>query len=204
MGIASSTKYISLYPSENFLSISDLANDQRLLDEILTKAEELGLEALSSNIYADTLSDNIELNDIGYIMAMTGNSDINAYAIEKFSKEFGENGSYRLVTSDEMNHPEKSPKEGLFSPTDDYINLMEVTRKYPAIQEIEIDNKEHYASLMEMARKDKYMIPLFLKDDEGELHIISVHNRKEDKIGQDFKLVYLGKPFDVEKVAKEE
>jgi hypothetical protein len=30
--------------SENFLSISDLANDQRLLDEILTKAEELGLE----------------------------------------------------------------------------------------------------------------------------------------------------------------
>ncbi|REG89363.1 cation:proton antiporter [Winogradskyella sediminis] len=170
----------------------------------IDKAEELGLEALSSNIYADTLSDNIELNDIGYIMAMTGNSDINAYAIEKFSKEFGENGSYRLVTSDEMNHPEKSPKEGLFSPTDDYINLMEVTRKYPAIQEIEIDNKEHYASLMEMARKDKYMIPLFLKDDEGELHIISVHNRKEDKIGQDFKLVYLGKPFDVEKVAKEE
>ena len=170
----------------------------------IDKAEELGLEALSSNIYADTLSDNIELNDIGYIMAMTGNSDINAYAIEKFSKEFGENGSYRLVTSDEMNHPEKSPKEGLFSPTDDYINLMEVTRKYPAIQEIEIDNKEHYTSLMEMARKDKYMIPLFLKDDEGELHIISVHNRKEDKIGQDFKLVYLGKPFDVEKVAKEE
>ena len=30
--------------SENFLSISDVANDQRVLDEILTKAEELGLE----------------------------------------------------------------------------------------------------------------------------------------------------------------
>jgi len=57
---------------------------------------------------------------------------------------------------------------------------------------------------MEMASKDKYMIPLFLKDDEGELHIISVHNMEVPEIGQDFKLVYLGKPFDVEKVANEE
>ncbi len=170
----------------------------------IDKAEELGLEALSSNIYADTLSDNIELNDVGYIMAMTGNSDINAYVIEKFSKEFGENGAYRLVTSDEMNNPENSPKEGLFSPTDDYINLTEVIRKYPAIQEIEITDAAHYASLIEMASKDQYIIPLFVKDDKGELHIISVHNTMYDNLGQNFKLVYLGKPFDVEKMVNED
>lgn len=170
----------------------------------IDKAEELGLEAINSNIYADTLSDNIELNDVGYIMAMTGNSDINAYVIEKFSKEFGENGSFRLVTSDEMNSPENSPKEGLFSPTDDYINLTEVTRKYPAIHEIEIENKVHYESLIEMASKDKYIIPLFLKDDQGELHIISIYNTKSEEIGEDYKLVYLGKPFDIEKVVKED
>ncbi|WP_178991410.1 cation:proton antiporter [Winogradskyella schleiferi] len=170
----------------------------------IDKAEELGLDAINSNIYSDTLSDNIELNDVGYIMAMTGNSDINSYVIEKFGKEFGENGSYRLVTSDEMNNPEKSPEEGLFSPTDDYINLSEVTRKYPAIHEIELDDKAHYESLMEMASKDRYMIPLFLKDNEGELHIISIHHTKSDKIAEGFKLVYLGKPFDVEKVVSED
>lgn len=168
------------------------------------KAKELGLEALSSNIYADTLSDNIELNDVGFIMAMTGNSDINAYVIEKFSKEFGENGAYRLVTSDEMNYPEKSPKEGLFSRTDDYVNLTEVVRKYPAIQEVKLDDAAHYESLIEVASKDKYMIPLFLKDDDGELHIISVYDTKAEAIGHGFKLVYLGKPFDVEKVVNEE
>ncbi|MFD2542949.1 cation:proton antiporter [Lacinutrix gracilariae] len=169
----------------------------------IEKAQELGLDALSSDIYSDTLSDNIELNDVGYIMAMTGNSDINSYIIEKFSKEFGENGSYRLVTSDEMNFPEKSPKEGLFSPTDDYINLMEVTRKYPAIQELDIDDAEHYETLIELASKDQYVIPLFLKDDEGELHIISVYDTKAENIGKGFKLVYLGKPFDVEKIPLE-
>ena len=170
----------------------------------INKARELGLEALNTNIYSETLSDNIELNDVGYLMAMTGNSDINKYAINKFSKQFGENGSFRLVTTNEMNNPENNPKEGLFSHTDDYITLAEVTRKYPSIQEIDIDDKVHYASLIEITNNNKDMIPLFLKDDEGQLHIISSYNKEIETIGKSYKLVYLGKPFDVEKVAKED
>ena len=65
----------------------------------INKAKELGLEALSTNIYSDSLTDNIELNDVGYLMAMTGNSDINKYAISKFRKQFGENGSFRVIFS---------------------------------------------------------------------------------------------------------
>ena len=170
----------------------------------IDKAKELGLEALNTNIYSETLSDNIELNDVGYLMAMTGNSDINKYAINKFSKQFGENGSFRLVTKDEMNNSENNPKEGLFSHTDDYLTLTEVTRNFPSIQEIVIDDKAHYASLIEITNKDKDMIPLFLKDDQGELHIISSYNTDIEEIAEGYKLVYLGKPFDVEKVANED
>jgi NhaP-type Na+/H+ or K+/H+ antiporter len=170
----------------------------------IEKAKELGLEALNTNIYSETLSDNIELNDVGYLMAMTGNSDINKYAINKFSHQFGENGSFRLVTTDEMNNPEDNPKEGLFSHTDDYLTLTEVTRNFPSIQDINIDDKAHYKSLIEITNKNKDMIPLFLKDDEGEMHIISSYNKDVDSIGKDCKLVYLGKPFDVEKVAQED
>ena len=170
----------------------------------INKAKELGLEALSTNIYSDSLTDNIELNDVGYLMAMTGNSDINKYAISKFRKQFGENGSFRLVTADEMNNLENNPKEGLFSQTDDFIKLTEVTRRYPSIQEIQLEDKEHYISLIEITNKNEDMIPLFLKDSEGELHIISSNNTKIDKIGEDYKLVYLGKPFDVEKVILED
>jgi len=170
----------------------------------IVKAKELGLEALNTNIYSDDLNDNIELNDVGYLMAMTGSSDINKYAINKFRKQFGENGSFRLVTSDEMNNPENNPKEGLFSHTDDYVTLSEVTRKFPSIQEIVIEDKTHYASLIEITNKDKDMIPLFLKDDEGELHIISSYNTKFDETSKGCKLVYLGKPFDVEKVVQDD
>ena len=170
----------------------------------IVKAKELGLEAFNTNIYSDTLMDNIELNDVGYLMALTGSNDINKYAINKFSKQFGENGSFRLVSVDEMQDEKSNPKEGLFSQTDDYTTLSNVTRKYPSIQEIELRDKAHYDSLIEMANNDKDIIPLFIKNEASEIEIISSHNKDVEEIGENCHLVYLGKPFDVEEVANEE
>lgn len=168
----------------------------------IEKARDLGLEALTTNIYSDTLMDNIELNDMGYLMALTGNTDINKYAINKFGKHFGENGSFRLVTTQEMLENSKNPKEGLFSQNDDFNSLTEVTRKYPSIQEIDLEDKAHYEKLIEKTNNDKDIIPLFIKDKDGEMHIISSHNlQTTEGIGEGFKLVYLGKPIDVEKAS---
>lgn len=166
----------------------------------INKAKELGLEAINTDIYSQTLIDNIELNDVGYLMALTGNSDINEYAINKFGKQFGENGAFRLVSSSEMADKNNSPKEGLFSHTDDFNSLSEVTRKYPSIQEIEIIDKEHLDDLIKTTNNDKDIIPLFIKDNEGELHIISSYNTEITDVEKGYHLVYLGKPLDVEKV----
>ncbi|NNC50122.1 MAG: sodium:proton antiporter [Flaviramulus sp.] len=166
----------------------------------IRKAKELDLEAITTNIYSDTLMDNIELSDVGYLMALTGNSEINKYAINKFSKQFGENGSFRLVTTEEMLDENNNPKEGLFSKTDDFNSLSELTRRHPSIQEIDLIDKEHYEDLIKITNNDKDIIPLFIKDNEGELHIISSYNLDVDEIEEGCQLVYLGKPFDVEKV----
>ena len=166
----------------------------------INKAKELGLEAINTDIYSQTLIDNIELNDVGYLMALTGNSDINKYAINKFGKQFGENGAFRLVSSSEMADKNNNPKEGLFSHTDDFNSLSEVTRKYPSIQEIEIIDKEHLDDLIKTTNNDKDIIPLFIKDNEGELHIISSYNTEITDVEKGYHLVYLGKPLDVEKV----
>ena len=108
----------------------------------IEKAKERGLEAIEDSIYSDSLMNNIELNDVGYLMALTGNGDINQYAINRFKDIFGENGSFRLITPDEMKDPENSPVGSLFSPTDDFIRLTEVARAHPTIQEVNIDSKE--------------------------------------------------------------
>ncbi|MBC8756950.1 sodium:proton antiporter [Kordia sp. YSTF-M3] len=164
----------------------------------IAKAKEIGLEAINTDIYSNTLNDNIELNDVGYLMAMTGNTAINKYAIEKFSEQFGENGSFRLVTREEMLDETNNPKEGLFSNTDDYGTLTEVTRKYPSIQEIDINDEAHYKGLIDITNNNKDIIPLFIKKEDGEFYIISSHNTEIDEIGENWKLVYLGKPFDIE------
>lgn len=166
----------------------------------IEKAKELGLEAISTNIYSETLTDNIELNDVGYLMALTGNSDINKYAINKFSNQFGENGSFRLVTSQEMLDDNNNPKEGLFSHKDDFNRLSELTRKHPSIQEIDLEDKAHYEELITISNNDEDIIPLFVKDNEGELHIISSYNLEVKNIEAGYQLVYLGKPFDVENI----
>ena len=163
-------------------------------------AKKIGLEAITANIYSDTLTDNIELNDVGYLLVMTGNAEINNYAINQFKDQFGENGAFRLVNSDEMNDPEKTPKEGLFSQTADFVKLTEAARKYPAINEIKVNDKKEFETLIHKTEEDDDIIPLFIKSPDGKLDVIpSIRSNSED-ISEGSRLVYLGKMFDVEEL----
>ena len=87
----------------------------------ILKAKELGLSAFAANIYNDNLEDNIELNDMGFLLAMTGSTEVNKYATQKLQKRFGENGSFRFVSPEERSDETNNPEEGLFSNQDDYI-----------------------------------------------------------------------------------
>lgn len=164
----------------------------------IAKAKSIGLEALMTDIYSDTLEDNIELNDIGFLMALTGSADINNYAIQKFKNHFGENGAFRLVTEEEKNDPTNNPKDGLFSNTDDFALLTRTAQDYPIINEVLIIDKAHYKKLIKQTITNKNTIPLFLKDKKGALTIISSFNKNTDDTATGFTLVYLGKPINTE------
>lgn len=192
IGASKFARIIGGYLQSNQRHVVLIDNNQSNIDA----AQEFGLEALNVNIYSETLTDNIELNDVGYLMAMTANSDINSYSIKKFSKQFGENGSFRLVSRQEMLNDNDNPKEGLFSHTDDYVKLTEVTRKYPLIHEATVNDKNHYDQLIEKTNNDNDIVPLFVKDEANELHIISSYNTDTDKINDKCSLVYLGKQLD--------
>lgn len=164
----------------------------------IQKATEMGLEAFSANIYSDTLVDNVELSDIGYLMSLTANSEINKYALNKFKKQFGENGAFRLITSEEMKNPNNNPQQGLFSHIDDFASIDKVANQNPSIQEIELNGKEHYDKLIDTSNQKKESVPLFIKDAEGGLQIISSYNKEAVQIQKGSKLVYLGTPLEAE------
>jgi NhaP-type Na+/H+ or K+/H+ antiporter len=192
IGASKVSRLIANYLKKNKRHVVLIDNNQTNIE----KAKKLGIEAMTANIYSDSLTNNIELNDMGYLMALTGNSDINRFAIDKFKKQFGENGAFRLVNTDEMNDPENNPEEGLFSHTDDFIKLTDAARKYPSVNEIEIKDQEHYNGLIEITKADNDIIPLFLKNAEDELKIISAFSKEFTDIQEGYKLVYLGKVFD--------
>ena len=160
----------------------------------VSEAEKMGIEAHTENIYSETLQDNVEFNDIGYLLALTGNADINRYAVEKFGAQFGENGSFRLASKAELENSSISPEDGIFTLSDDFNNLMEVTEEYPEIHEVAVKDLESYHKVLEKIKSNKDQIPLFLKTSKGEIHIIpSLDDDVEKEIDAKSLLVYLGK-----------
>ncbi|AUC78808.1 cell shape-determining protein [Nonlabens sp. MB-3u-79] len=154
-------------------------------------AKEQGLDAITADIYSDSISDDIEFNNIGFLLALTGNSQINDYALERFSDRFGENGAYRLVHSNEINNPNKNSDAGLFSATDDYVNMMEVARYHGKIHEITIRSQDHFKGLIEITKTDNDIIPLFVRKDNKIDIIPSMALNLEIEEGS--VLAYLGK-----------
>ncbi len=192
IGASKVSRLIANYLKNNDRHVVLIDNNEANVE----KSKRLGLEAFSANVYSDTLTDNIELNDVGYLMALTGNSEINRFAIDKFKNQFGENGSFRLVDTDEMNDSENNAKDGVFSYTADFARLSETARKYPSINEVGIKDLEHYRTLIDMTRTDEDIIPVFLKMPNGNLEIVPSFSTEMAEIKEGSKLVYLGKVFD--------
>lgn len=164
----------------------------------VAQAQELDLEAFEANIYSEDLSTNIELNDVGYLLALTGSAEINKQAIDRFGGVFGETGTFRLLSSEEKEKgTDIDPKE-LFSNTHDYVMLEEVARTYPSIQEIPVDSKKQFLKLIRIIEQDNDTVALFLKLPSGYLEIIN--EPKDMEVAEDYQIVCLGKPLDIEEL----
>lgn len=194
VGASKVSRLIGSYLKKNNRHVVLIDNNQTNVE----KSKKLGIEAFAANIYSDSLADYIELSDMGYVMAMTGNSEINKYAIEKFTPNFGENGAFRLIDADEMSDPENNPEEGLFSHTDDFIKLTDAARNYPSIHEIDIKDKEEYDALIEITKANQNTVPIFLKDPDGDLIIIPSFSKEFQDITEGYKLVYMGQVLDAD------
>ena len=154
-------------------------------------AKQEGLEAFSTNIYDDDLTDNIELNDVGYLIAMTGSDAVNDFAITSLSNAFGEHGAYRLATSKEIRTNNSENKEQFFSPKDDYINLSEAFRDNPKIYEVVIDSEEMYHTMLSKLFNELKSVLLFVKK-SGKLYFIPEFE-KAGLSKENCTFVYLGK-----------
>jgi len=169
------------------------------------RAKQMGLEAVAANIYTEDLEEQFELVDMGYMIAMTSSPEVNNYAVMRYRKVFGEMGTYRLITPEELRKPPEELKdEEIFSFQDDFLNINEAARDYPAVHEMPVRDREHLQDMVEKLNRLARSIPVFIREPSGNLQILPAKlddlNMEEDG---DYALVYMGKEIEEEPVEEE-
>ncbi len=186
VGASSVARFIASYLKENDKRVILIDANKNFIE----KANQEELEAFAVDIYEDDLTDNIELNDVGYLLAMTGSDTVNTYALDRFSDAFGEHGAYRLATSKEITD-QNSDAQQFFTPKDDYLNLSEAFRDHPKIYETPVTSEDAYNTTLSKLFNELKSIPLFVK--KGEALFLISEFEKNKSFEEEIQLVYLGK-----------
>ncbi len=187
VGASKSSRLIASFLRDKGKRVVLIDSNKNFIEQAL----EEDLEAFTVNIYDDNLTDNIELNDVGYLIAMTGSDTVNEYAINSFTKSFGEHGSYKIASSLEAENATEEERKSFFTPKDDYINLSEAFRENPRINEVQIDSEEEYNKILELLALEEKSIPLFVEKGKGLYLIPEIEKENIEKA--DLILSYLGK-----------
>ncbi len=190
---------IGKYFQDNNRHVVVVDNNPKNVDNM----KEAGLSAIQANVFQDDLTDQIDLVDIGYLMAVTSSSEVNNYAVKKYKKLFGEQGAFRLLGESETRLAKAAlPQTNILSYQDDFLQLASIIRDYPEMHEVKANSIEHLKGLLASMSNEKKRAPLFLKDHHGinvipaDLSLLEI----EDEEG--VILAYMGKPLEEDEVKK--
>ncbi len=161
-------------------------------ETMVRMANQEGLTAVQHNIYQEMdMGEDVELMDVGYLIAMTGSDEVNLYATDKYQERFGENGTYRLMTTQELQNPAVGINHrAIFSPTTDYINFSEVARDFPEVHEVPISDLKQLNDLIAELDSSRDTIPLMIQN--GETYSFVPANREEEGIKSGDTLIFMG------------
>ena len=187
VGASNAAQLIATYLKDKGKRVILIDSNQHFIQQAL----DADLEALRVNVYDDDLTDNIELNDVGYLLAISGSDAVNQHALQRFSTDFGEHGAYKLATSKELKNASARDREGFFTPNDDYINLSEAFRENPEILTAEIANEKEYETIFKLLATEEKSIPLFIEKGKGIYLVAEFEKANFPK--ENIVLSYLGK-----------
>lgn len=127
----------------------------------VTEAKEAGLDMIHTDVYDETLLESNDLNDIGFLLALSGSEEDNFYALNRLKEYISTNRTLRLITKKEQ-QGNKIGSQALFSPFATYLLLNRMARQYPQVQQIELEGAVHFRKVLEELRQEK-QIPLYVR-----------------------------------------
>lgn len=183
VGANEAARFVAKYLYENNVPVllADTAQNN------LVEAEGMGLRTYGGDILKENLWEEIDLTDMGQLLAFTSNTGINVLACKKFSNEFGEENNFRLISRREIEVIDiDKPKNLLFDGAIDFINLVQLVREDPEIKEEPINTVDEYQAFVRK-KKDR-IIPMFVRTEAGQFRVVSGYTLSFTKGDQ---LVYM-------------
>ncbi len=124
-------------------------------------ARDMGLTVVESAINTDDLDQVLDLTDVGYILALTGNDEDNFYLVNNYRSREGMRGIYRLITRREVQRSRYSSRS-LFSPLASYLAFNRTARSHDGYRTYTVHDPKLIDEAIESIRAVKG-IPLYLR-----------------------------------------
>lgn len=189
-GANQATRLIAQYLITHKRNVAIVDNNESNINKALAE----GINAFTVNIFTEEMTENFELLDMGYLVAMTANDSVNDFAVKKYQKIFGERGTYRVMTPEEMKQEKSLLPQGLFSYTDDFLNISEVARDHGYVREIPVKDMGELMDYFNAMNTRKHTIPLFIRN--GKDIQVLPNDMSKLSISPGTLLVYIGEAFD--------
>ncbi len=154
----------------------------------ISSARMEGLPAYYGSILSDNVIDDVELNGIGKLLAVTPNNEVNALGAMHFSKVFGSDNVYQLSFEENEDKESKSVSKDLraqmlFGNEYTYFNLINKINNGMVIKSTLITEKFNFESFINKDENIK-AIPLMIINDDKEMTIYTKHDKPKPDNGE--------------------
>ena len=144
-----------------------------------------GIPATYASIFSEPVLDQVELGDLGKLLAMTGNDDTNSLAALQFSRLFGRDQVFQLAleeASADANAGRHLRGRTLFS---DEANHAVLTQRFLddwSLKKTKLSKEFSFDDFM--AKYQGKALPLFLVTEQGRLQVFSTEAKLSPEPGQ--------------------
>ncbi|HKK59792.1 MAG TPA: cation:proton antiporter [Salinivirga sp.] len=141
------------------------------------RAQKLGLSAYHGNVLSEAIADEIELDGIGKLIALTPNDEVNSLAALHFSETFDSEHLFQLQPNlnEGKGYNAHTPKHlrGRFAFSNDfyYQTIAEFSKKKFKLKTLEVSDKTDYDDLILEYKGN--IAPLFIIDKEHRLKVFT-------------------------------
>lgn len=150
----------------------------------INKSQQEGFDAYYGDALSEETLEEINLDGLGRLMAMTSNDEVNTLAVLHFSDVFDRSELYQLPNSSMTSGMTASHLQGriLFEPKVNYDLMQSRLSNGGTIQATILTDSFNFADYLKHFGDDA--IPLFLISDSGKLTVYTTDNQPTPKAGQ--------------------